>query len=93
MTIDLSKSIPVDDSRIQKVNDIYVYDIISDSELLVITYRIDLPDENCFNKKSSKEVFEDLNSLIRSDKFTTYLDISNYTKNIDREYGFQRTCK
>lgn len=93
MTIDLSKGIPIDDSRIHKINDIYVYDTVSDSELLVITYSIDLPNENCFNKKSAKDVFNDLNSLIRNDKFTTYLDISNYTKNIDKEYGFQRTCK
>lgn len=93
MTIDLSKGIPVDDSRIYKVDDIYVHDIVSDSELLVISYRIDLPDENCFNKKSAKEVFDDLNSLIKNDKFITYLDTSNYTKNIDKGYGFQISCK
>ncbi|GBB91078.1 hypothetical protein RclHR1_01820007 [Rhizophagus clarus] len=91
MTIDLSKGIPIDNSRIYKVNDIYVYDMVSDSELLVVTYRIDLPNENCFNKKSAKDVFDDLNSLIRNDKFITYLDISNYTIYIDKEYGFQRT--
>ncbi|CAG8715805.1 1384_t:CDS:2 [Rhizophagus irregularis] len=91
MKIDLSKGIPVDDSRIYKVDDIYEHDIVTDSELLLISYRIDLPGENCFNKKSAKEIYDDLNSLIRNDKFITYLDTSNYTKNIDKGYGFQRS--
>ncbi|RGB41639.1 hypothetical protein C1646_751932 [Rhizophagus diaphanus] len=75
MTIDLSKGIPVDDSRIHKVDDIYEHDIVTDSELL----------------KSAQEIFDDLNSLIRNDKFITYLNTSNYTKNIDKGHGFQRS--
>ncbi|RIA80457.1 hypothetical protein C1645_838654 [Glomus cerebriforme] len=92
MTIGLAKSIPVDQSRILKIKNIYEFDKISNSELLLIFFQIGSSNENCFNKKSSKDVFDDLNSLIKADKdIITFLNINDFTRNIDKDYGFQKT--
>ncbi|RIA98785.1 hypothetical protein C1645_870401, partial [Glomus cerebriforme] len=92
MTSELSKSIPVDISRIHKIKNIYEYDMIENSKLLSIIFKIDSPKENCFNKNSSNAVIDDLNTLIQiNSDITTSLDINNYTKYIDKEYRFQKT--
>jgi len=93
MRIELSKSIPVDQSRIRKVKDIFGVDKISNLELLLILFEIGPSDENSFNKKNSKDVFNDLDSLIKIKNVTTSLDIYDHTKYIDKDYGFQRTGK
>ena len=93
MRIELSKSIPVDQSRIRKVKDIFGVDKISNLELLLILFEIGPSDENCFNKKSSKDVFNDLDSLIKVKNVTTFLNIHDFTKNIDKDYGFQKTSE
>ncbi|CAB4410846.1 unnamed protein product [Rhizophagus irregularis] len=92
MRIELSKNIPVDDSRI-KINDKkYEFDTVS-SVNLYFSIQINPPNEgSSFNKKCSEEVFEDLNSLIRTSKdFITNLDLNYFTKNIDKDYGFQES--
>ncbi|GES93450.1 hypothetical protein GLOIN_2v1871822 [Rhizophagus clarus] len=92
MSISLSESIPVDQSRIRKTKNIFEFDRISNSELLLVMFRIDPSNKNDFNKKNSKDVFDDLNSLVKADKdITTFLDTNDYTKNIDKDYGFQKT--
>ncbi|PKC11790.1 hypothetical protein RhiirA5_497429 [Rhizophagus irregularis] len=90
MRIELSKNIPVDYSRI-KINDKkYEFDMTLGVNLYKFLIQIDPPNEYSDNKKSTKQVFEDLNSLIiTSQNLTTNLDYNNYTKNIDKDYGLK----
>ncbi|GES93451.1 hypothetical protein GLOIN_2v1871822 [Rhizophagus clarus] len=92
MRIELSKSIPVDLSRIRKIKDIFGIDKISNLELLLILFEIGPSDDNCFNNKSSIDVFNDLDSIIKVKNITMPLDIYDHTKYIDKDYGFQRTA-
>ncbi|PKC73479.1 hypothetical protein RhiirA1_451113 [Rhizophagus irregularis] len=92
MRIELANSIPVDDSRIEINDNKYEFDMVS-SVNLYFSIQINPPNEDSFNKKCSEEVFDDLNSLIKTSKnFTTILDLNNHnnhTENIDKDYGFQ----
>jgi hypothetical protein len=93
MRTELLKNIPVDDSRIGRFKNKDEIDMVSGVKLSTFSFQIDPPKEDSFNKKSSKEVFEDLNSLIKTKDFTTNLDYNNYTKDIDKDYGFQKSSK
>lgn len=96
MRIELANSIPVDDSRIEINDNKYEFDMVS-SVNLYFSIQINPPNEDSFNKKCSEEVFDDLNSLIKTSKnFTTILDLNNHnnhTENIDKDYGFQEASK
>src|SRR4051795_7402913 len=78
MTIELSKSIPVDILRIKKIRNIYELDENSNSHLLIL-FRIDPSDSNSFIKNSAKKILDDLNSLIKTERVETGLDIYNHT--------------
>ncbi len=93
MRIQISKSIPVDNSRLTCLNQFYEYDEGYRSDLLFITFRISPPNERHFNRKDAKEVFNDFNKLLSINDFTTSLDIYDFTKYIDKRYGFKKTCK
>ena len=93
MRIQISKSIPVDNSRLTCLNQFYEYDEGYRSDLLFITFRISPPNERHFNKKDAKDVFNDFDKLLSINDFTTSLDIYDFTKYIDKRYGFKKTCK
>jgi hypothetical protein len=93
MRIELLKNIPVDDSRIKNIKNKDEIDMVSGVKLSIFLFQIDPPKEDSFNKKSSKKVFEDLNSLIKTKDFITDLDHNDYTKDIDKDYGFQKSSK
>src|SRR3990170_3097252 len=86
MGIEISKSIPVDNSRLTYLNKFFEYDESNRSDLLFLTFRISPPDENHFNKKDAKDVFNDFEKLLSINDFTTSLDIYNNTKYIDKRY-------
>ena len=93
MKIEISKSIPVDDSRLTCLNQFFVYDQSYRSDLLFVTLRISPSNGNHFNRKDAKDVFNDFKKLLLIDDLTTSLDIYNYTKYIDKRYGFEKTSK
>nr|AMJ52378.1 hypothetical protein [Rhizophagus clarus] len=90
MTNELVRSIPIDYWRIKNVKYEDEIDMVSGATLTTFSFQIDPPKTHDINKNSSKEVLEDLNSLIRSQGFTSNLDINNYTGDIDKDYGFQK---
>jgi len=113
MRIDISKSIPVDDSRLKFSSHFLEYDKIripihynyrfEERELLFIKFKIDPPDENCencFNKNSAEDIFNDfVNLLDLKDSYFGYLDrlaVSDnhsYTRYIDKTFRLTSSCK
>ncbi|CAG8733889.1 14724_t:CDS:2, partial [Funneliformis caledonium] len=89
MSIEIAKCIPVDRQRITYLNHFVNYKENAD----FITFKINPPNENNFNKKSSKEVFEDFNKLFDVNGYTTALDIYNNTQFIDKKFGFHQITK
>src|SRR4051794_21850351 len=73
MRIELSKNIPVDNSRIKKIKYNDEYDKTSGvvGKFVTFLFQIVPPNDDCFNKKSSKQVVDDLNSLITTKDFIT----------------------
>ncbi|CAG8702791.1 16932_t:CDS:2, partial [Funneliformis caledonium] len=87
MRIEISKSIPVDGQRITYLKHFAKYK----ENALFIAFKIHPPNENNFNKKSSKDVFMDFVKLLEVNDFTTALDIYNNTRFIDKKFGFEPT--
>ncbi|RIA99442.1 hypothetical protein C1645_811475 [Glomus cerebriforme] len=92
MRIQISKSIPVDDSRLSDLDIFPEYDKDSEVDLFTITFMINPPSKSSFNQKSSRDVLQDFKNLMASDIMTS-LDTSNYTKYIDKKYGVTKTGK
>src|SRR5688572_28620592 len=55
LRIQISNSIPVDEIRLEFLNEFVEFDRIERNKLLFITFKINPPDDNCFNQKSSEE--------------------------------------
>jgi hypothetical protein len=93
MRLEISDSIPVDESRLVYLNHFLEYDKIEIHELLFITFRIE-PPNNSFNNKSALDIFNDFNNLIKiNDDIKTSLDMNNNTKYIDKRFGLRRKSK
>ncbi|CAG8552569.1 7721_t:CDS:2, partial [Funneliformis mosseae] len=86
MCIEIAKCIPVDRQRITYLNHFVNYKENADC----IAFKINPPNENNFNKKSSKEVFEDFNKLFDVNGYITALDIYKNTQFIDKKFGFHQ---
>ena len=94
MGIEVSKCIPIVESRLIHSGHFLEYDRINRSDILFITYRIDSPDENDFNKKSAKDVFDDFAKLLEiNGDVKTCVDVNNYMQYIDKRFGFRETCR
>ena len=93
MRIEISKCIPVAESRLAHSDHFLEYSKIDRSDLLFITLRIDPPDEDGFNKKSAKDVLDDFAKLFEINDVKTCLDVNNYTQYIDKRFGFRESCK
>jgi hypothetical protein len=93
MRLEISNSIPVDESRLIHLNHFLEYDKIEIFELLFITFRID-PPNNSFNNKSAQDIFNDFSNLLKiKDDIKTSLDMNDYTKYIDKRFGLRKIGK
>ena len=94
MRIEVSKCIPIVESRLIHSNHFLEYDKIDRNDLLFITFRIGPPEENDFNKKSAKDVFDDFAKLFEiNGDVKTRLDVNSYARYIDKRFGFRETRK
>jgi len=90
---EVSKCIPVE-SRLIHSGHFLEYDKIDRSDILFITFRIDPPNENDFNKKNAKDVFDDFAKLFEiNGDVKTRLDVNSYARYIDKRFGFRETRK
>ena len=94
MRIQISNSIPVDESRLTFLNHFLEFDRIDRRDLLFIIFKIDSSNNDGFNNKTSKDVFEDFSKLFEFDNnIETPLDNNSYTRYIDKKFRPNKTCK
>jgi len=96
MRIQISNSIPVDESRLTFLNHFQEYDKIDQKDLLFIIFKIDSPNDQNFNKKRPFDVFRDFSKLFdfgNNIVTVAYLDNNNYTRYIDKRFRPSETCK
>jgi len=94
MMIQISNSIPVDHSRLKDINHFLEFDKVEGNDLLYITFQID-PANDSFNKKSSRDIFNDFIELFNiNDDIKTYLDNNNsHVQYIDKKFRPRETSK
>jgi len=85
MRIQISNSIPVDESRLTFLNHFLEFDRIDRRDLLFIIFKIDSSNNDGFNNKTSKDVFEVFSKLFDNN--------NSYTRYVDKKFRPNKTCK
>ena len=93
---DISKSIPIDDSRLTFLHSFTQYDQSYEKDLFNFAFMIHPPSENDFNKKSSYYVLKDFNDLFKNyltNGIESSWSILDHSKYIDPKYGITKIRK